>query len=272
VRCFFAPAQIDTCTPALLKEAKRFADEERVPYQVHTSQSVVEFNEMVARHGKTPIAWMRDLGVLGPNTILGHAIIIGGSSWTNYPAGDVAIMAEAGCSVAHAVWVFARRGVAMESFASTARPRQLRRSARTPIRRRDRGHALGSRRLEDDGANTESTTAAHAFDATRRRPGAGPRRPVASAKADLVPGRPFRAEPRFATRSRTSSTTPPTRTWIASMSTGGWWSMAGVLAVDDGAILNALQAAGDHVAAHEQAGLGRTERRPAPQTYPEWDA
>src|SRR5712671_1365326 len=27
VRCFFAPAQIDTCTPALLKDAKRFADE-----------------------------------------------------------------------------------------------------------------------------------------------------------------------------------------------------------------------------------------------------
>ena len=26
-------------------------------------------------------------------------------------------MADAGCSVAHAVWVFARRGVAMESFA-----------------------------------------------------------------------------------------------------------------------------------------------------------
>ena len=54
VRCFFSPAQIDTCTPALLQEAKRFADEARVPYQVHTSQSVVEFNEMVARHGKTP--------------------------------------------------------------------------------------------------------------------------------------------------------------------------------------------------------------------------
>ena len=116
MRCFFAPSQIDTCTAALLKDGKRWADETKRPYQVHTSQSVVEFNEMVARHGKTPIAWMRELGVLGPNTILGHAIIVGGSSWTNYPAGDVQIMADAGCSVAHAVWVFARRGIAMESF------------------------------------------------------------------------------------------------------------------------------------------------------------
>jgi cytosine/adenosine deaminase-related metal-dependent hydrolase len=84
---------------------------------VHTSQSTVEFFEMLGRHGKTPIAWMNELGVLGPNTLLGHAIIIGGSSWTNYPAGDIQIMADSGCSVAHAVWVFARRGIAMESFA-----------------------------------------------------------------------------------------------------------------------------------------------------------
>ena len=86
VRCFVSPSQIDTCTPELLRDAKRFADEVKRPYQVHTSQSVIEFNEMVARHGKTPIAWMKELGVLGSNTILGHAIIIGGSSWTNYPA------------------------------------------------------------------------------------------------------------------------------------------------------------------------------------------
>jgi hypothetical protein len=68
--------------------------------------------------------------------VLGHAIIVGGSSWTNYPAGDVAIMAERGCSVAHAVWVFARRGVLMESFALYRRARHQRgRSAPAPIRR-----------------------------------------------------------------------------------------------------------------------------------------
>ncbi len=117
VRCFVSPSQIDTCTPELLKDAKRFADEVKRPYQVHTSQSVVEFNEMVARHGKTPIAWMKELGVLGQNTVLGHAIIIGGSSWTNYPDGDI-------------------RHVAGHRHQSAER---------------DRGHALGRRGLEDDG-------------------------------------------------------------------------------------------------------------------------
>ena len=36
---------------------------------MHTSQSVVEFNEMLGRHRKTPIAWMREMGLLGPRTI-----------------------------------------------------------------------------------------------------------------------------------------------------------------------------------------------------------
>lgn len=72
--------------------------------------------EMLKRHGKTPIAWLRDIGFLQDNVILGHAIIVGGTSWTNYPAGDLDIMAETGCSLAHAPWVFARRGIIMESF------------------------------------------------------------------------------------------------------------------------------------------------------------
>jgi cytosine/adenosine deaminase-related metal-dependent hydrolase len=166
VRCYFSPAQVDTCTPELLQEAKRRADEARRPFTVHTSQSVVEFNEMLHRHGTTPIAWLNDLGVLGENTVLGHAIIVGGSSWTNYPAGDVAIMAESGCSVAHAVWVFARRGVLMESFAlyRTAGINVALGTDTNPqsVLEAMRWTAVCSKIVE---RNTEATTAAHAFDA-----------------------------------------------------------------------------------------------------------
>jgi 5-methylthioadenosine/S-adenosylhomocysteine deaminase len=166
VRCYFSPAQVDTCTPELLQEAKRRADEARRPYTVHTSQSVVEFNEMLQRHGTTPIAWLNDLGVLGANTVLGHAIIVGGSSWTNYPPGDVEIMAESGCSVAHAVWVFARRGVLMESFA-LYRKAGINVALGTDTNPQSvieamRWAAVCSKIVE---RNTESTTAAHAFDA-----------------------------------------------------------------------------------------------------------
>src|SRR5256712_1581359 len=166
VRCFFAPAQVDTCTPDLLQASKRAADERQRPWQVHASQSVVEFTEMLGRHGKTPVAWLRDLGVLGPSAILGHAIVVGGSSWTNYPAGDVAIMADAGCSVAHAVWVFARRGVVMESFAGYRRA-GVNMSLGTDTNPQSvieamRWAAVVSKIVE---RHTEATTAAHGLDA-----------------------------------------------------------------------------------------------------------
>jgi 5-methylthioadenosine/S-adenosylhomocysteine deaminase len=166
VRCALSPLQVDTCTAELLVDAKRVADEARRPYTVHTSQSVVEFNEMLQRHGKTPVAWLDSLGVLGENTVLGHAIIVGGSSWTNYPAGDVAIMAESGCSVAHAPWVFMRRGILLESFA-------LYRSAGVNVAlgtdtnpqsviEAMRWAAVGSKTIE---RNTGATGAADVFDA-----------------------------------------------------------------------------------------------------------
>src|SRR5262249_47260864 len=166
VRACWSPAQVDTCTPELLRAAKQWADETRRPFTLHTSQSVVEFNEMLARHGKTPVAWLAELGVLGPNVGLGHAIIAGGASWTNYPAGDVAIMGAAGCSVAHAVWVFARRGVLMESFARYKKA-GINMSLGTDTNPQSvieamRWAAIGSKIVERD---TEATTAADAFDA-----------------------------------------------------------------------------------------------------------
>lgn len=113
---FLSPSQVDTCSEELLQDTLREAERLDVPVQIHVSQSTVEFQEILRRHGKTPLAWLRDIGVLNPRVILAHAIIIGGTSWSNYPPGDLQIMADAGCSVAHAVWVFARRGIAMESF------------------------------------------------------------------------------------------------------------------------------------------------------------
>jgi 5-methylthioadenosine/S-adenosylhomocysteine deaminase len=281
VRCFLAPAQIDTCTPALLREAKRYADEAGVPYQVHTSQSVVEFNEMVARHGKTPIAWMRELGVLGPNTILGHAIIVGGSSWTNYPAGDVRIMAEAGCSVAHAVWVFARRGVAMESFARY-REAGVNMSLGTDTNPQSvieamRWAAVCSKMME---RSTEATLAAHVFDAATLggaralgREDLG--RIAAGAKADLVLWK--------ATSWRMTPLRDPIKNIVYNavdedvdrVYVDGRLVVDGgkVLAADEEAILAALQAAGERMWPRmaESDRAGRSAEQLSPQTYPDWN-
>jgi cytosine/adenosine deaminase-related metal-dependent hydrolase len=281
VRCFVAPAQVDTCTPALLQDAKRFADEVGRPYQVHTAQSVVEFNEMVARHGQTPIAWMRELGVLGPNTILGHAIIIGGSSWTNYPAGDIRIMADSGCSVAHAVWVFARRGVAMESFARY-RAAGITMALGTDTNPQSvieamRWAAVVSKMME---RNTQATTAADAFDAATlggaRALGRDDLGRIApGAKADLVLWR--------ASSWRMTPLRDPIKNIVYNASdedvdrvyVNGRLVVDGgrVLAADETAILRALQAGGERMwarmAAHDWAG--RDADQLSPQSYPAWE-
>jgi cytosine/adenosine deaminase-related metal-dependent hydrolase len=121
IRGILSPAQVDTCSAALLQQAKAASDRLGLPLTLHASQSVNEFQEMCRRHGMTPIEWLRHIGFLGPRTILGHAIVVGGSSWANYPADDLKILADSGTSVAHAAWVFARRGIAMESFGAYRR-------------------------------------------------------------------------------------------------------------------------------------------------------
>jgi cytosine/adenosine deaminase-related metal-dependent hydrolase len=280
VRCFWSPSQIDTCTPELLKDAKRWADETRRPYQVHTSQSVVEFNEMTARHGKTPIAWMKDLGVLGSNTILGHAIIIGGSSWTNYPAGDVQTMADTRTSVAHAVWVFARRGIAMESFARY-RAAGVNMSLGTDTNPQSvleamRWAAVMSKTVE---RNTAATTAADAFDAATlggaRALGRDDLGRIApGAKADLVLWK--------ATSWRMTPLRDPVKNIIYNAAdedidrvyVDGRLVVDGgqVLAADEKAILAALQAGGERMwpRMSKSDWAGRSADELSPQTYPEF--
>jgi cytosine/adenosine deaminase-related metal-dependent hydrolase len=280
VRCFFSPAQVDTCTPELLQASKRAADERQRPWQLHTSQSVVEFYEMLGRHGKTPVAWLRELGVLGPNAILGHAIVIGGSSWTNYPEGDVAIMADAGCSVAHAVWVFARRGVVMESFASYRRA-GVNMTLGTDTNPQSvieamRWAAVVSKIVE---RNTEATTAAHVFDAATlggaRALGRDDLGRIApGAKADLVLWKgtswgmtPLRDPVKNIVYNANAEDID--RVWV----NGRLVVDSGrVLAGDDRKTLEALQAAGDRMwpRMSQFDWANRDADALSPQTYPAW--
>jgi 5-methylthioadenosine/S-adenosylhomocysteine deaminase len=279
VRCFFSPAQVDTCTPELLKASKRAADERGRPWQVHASQSVVEFNEMLARHGTTPVAWLRDLGVLGPNAILGHAIVIGGSSWTNYPAGDVAIMADAGCSVAHAVWVFARRGIVMESFAAYRRA-GVNMSLGTDTNPQSvieamRWAAVVSKIVERE---TEGTTAAHVFDAATlggaRALGRDDLGRIApGARADLVLWRgaswgmtPLRDPVKNIVYNATAEDVD--RVWVNGRQVV---EDGRVLAADEKTIFAALQAAGERMwpRMHRFDWAGRGVDALSPQTYPD---
>ncbi len=111
------PAQIDTCTEEILRDSIAAALERNVPFTTHAAQSVLEFNVMVQRHGKTPIQWANEIGILTPNSIIGHAIFLDQHSWLHwYTRDDLRILVESGCAVAHCPTPFVRYGQVLEDF------------------------------------------------------------------------------------------------------------------------------------------------------------
>jgi cytosine/adenosine deaminase-related metal-dependent hydrolase len=111
------PYQIDTVSPDLLRATRQAADELGVGMEIHVGQNLLEFHEILRRHGRTQIEVLADTGFLGPGAILGHCLLTTAHSLAALPGGrDLDIMAESGASVAHCPMVFARRGNALESF------------------------------------------------------------------------------------------------------------------------------------------------------------
>ena len=112
-----SPMQIDTCTAELLRASRAAAQERKLPFTVHIAQGVSEVMEMIRRHGKTPIQWAAEVGLLGPGTILGHAIFLDSHSWVRWwTKSDLKLIADNGCSVAHCPTPFVRYGQILENF------------------------------------------------------------------------------------------------------------------------------------------------------------
>lgn len=117
IKTMLAPAQVDTCTSTLLKETAKAVEVYGVKAQIHIGQSKLEFNEMVKRHGLSPVEYLKDIGLLGPNLILGHGLFLTSHSDIEFSRfNDLDLVLEAGTSVAHCPMVFARRGISMHSF------------------------------------------------------------------------------------------------------------------------------------------------------------
>ena len=112
------PSQIDTCGAGLLRESLAEARRRGIPAQLHAGQSIVEFNEITRRHGRTPIEWLDSIGVLGPDLIVAHGIFLNDHPQLHWPhAQDFRLLAASGAQVAHCPTVFARRGIALNTLA-----------------------------------------------------------------------------------------------------------------------------------------------------------
>jgi cytosine/adenosine deaminase-related metal-dependent hydrolase len=112
-----APGQVDTCRPETFEKAMAAAVNKGVMLQTHAGQTLPEFHEMTRRTGKTPVQWLHQIGMLGPQTILAHCIFVDQHSWTRWHTReDLALLADSGTTVAHCPVVFARYGHRLESF------------------------------------------------------------------------------------------------------------------------------------------------------------
>jgi len=108
------PSQIDTCSPELLADAQAEAQRRHIPMQIHAAQSVVEFLEMTRRHGRTPIEWLDDQGLLNDQIIISHCIFLNDHPSIYWPqADDFGLLARSGAHVAHCPTIFARRGISL---------------------------------------------------------------------------------------------------------------------------------------------------------------
>jgi 5-methylthioadenosine/S-adenosylhomocysteine deaminase len=116
------PAQIDTCSSELIRDAYAYAVERDLRFQIHAAQSVNEFHEIFRRTGQTPIGWLESLGVLSDRTIIGHSIFLDHHPWLHWTSrSDLARLSGSGTTVAHCPTVFMRRGISLYTLGSYMR-------------------------------------------------------------------------------------------------------------------------------------------------------
>ncbi|NGN45028.1 amidohydrolase [Mesorhizobium sp. CGMCC 1.15528] len=82
-----------SCTPQLLTEVKREADALGLHFVLHVAENRRENEMILAQYGKSPLAWLAELGVLDRRSILAHCV------WLDEK--DVDILADTGAGVAH---------------------------------------------------------------------------------------------------------------------------------------------------------------------------
>ncbi|MCX5914452.1 MAG: amidohydrolase family protein [Deltaproteobacteria bacterium] len=103
IKVWLGPHAADTCSPELLQETRKKADELKVGIGTHISQSMTEVNEIKRRVNKTPVAYLADMNFWGKDVIAAHAI--------HTTSSDVAIMARDGMNVAHCASSYVKSGI-----------------------------------------------------------------------------------------------------------------------------------------------------------------
>lgn len=112
IRVTLGPHGTDSCGPDLLRAVRDAADRLGCRISIHLAQSEHEERVIRQRYGKSPVEYLRDVGLLGPDLVAAHCVYASD--------GDLAILRETGTHVASCARVYARGGTmaAYHRFAS----------------------------------------------------------------------------------------------------------------------------------------------------------
>lgn len=88
-----APHAVYTVSEEVLRRVAQEAQIDGHVIHIHASETVREVEECVAAHGMTPIAYLDSLGILGPRTVLAHAVHLSDE--------DIEIIRERGAYISH---------------------------------------------------------------------------------------------------------------------------------------------------------------------------
>lgn len=117
LRTLLAPGQIDTCSPEMLRETRRLADQHDLPIHIHGGQSVHEYDRIRETMNMTTVEYMMDTGLLGPDFIIGHGqIMTGDGNHTSMAKHEIDALRDSRTTICHLPWVKARRGGVINSI------------------------------------------------------------------------------------------------------------------------------------------------------------
>ncbi|MGQ0750074.1 MAG: amidohydrolase family protein, partial [Betaproteobacteria bacterium] len=117
IRGILVPREVETSSIELLERTRAAADERKLPMATHAAYSVLEFQDIVREHMKTPIELLRDLGMLRPTLNIGHGNFIADNPNLNYSGGhDLRLMGSARATVSHCPINIVRRARTLDNW------------------------------------------------------------------------------------------------------------------------------------------------------------
>jgi 5-methylthioadenosine/S-adenosylhomocysteine deaminase len=81
------------CDPELLRQAAAMAYGHRIPMVIHVAETASEVEQLREKTGRTPVGLLADLGVLGPNLLACHCVVVSDE--------DIALLRRFDVKVAH---------------------------------------------------------------------------------------------------------------------------------------------------------------------------